>query len=143
MIKHLYKRAKKVDVESFFYMLDFNIMMKIVVGKKCFEEEELDLDKITKGKLDDLKQIFGPFVNMALGDYFPYFRWLTYYGVEKPLIKVHKKRDAFIQALLDTHQNNYNPVPGGEISRYINDVLLKLRESEPEFYITMLSKELF
>ncbi|KAK2660209.1 hypothetical protein Ddye_006742 [Dipteronia dyeriana] len=134
MIKHLYKRAQKVDVESFFYMLNFNIMMMIVAGKKCFEEEELDLDEIAKGKLDDLKQIFGPFENMALGDYFPYLRWLTYFGVEKQLIKVHKKRDAYIQALLDTLQNNYNPVPGGEISRPIIDVLLKLRESEPEFY---------
>ncbi|TXG52484.1 hypothetical protein EZV62_021653 [Acer yangbiense] len=138
MIKHLYKRARKVDVESFFYMLDFNIMMKIVAGKKCFEEEELDLDKITKGKLDDLKQIFGPFLNMALGDYFPYLRWLTYYGVEKQEIKIHKKRDAFIQALLDTHQNNNST--GGETSRPIIDVPLKLRESEPEFYTNNVVK---
>ncbi|KAK3231290.1 hypothetical protein Dsin_003171 [Dipteronia sinensis] len=98
-------------------------------GKKCFEEEELELDKITKGKLDDLKQTFGPSVNMALGDYFPYLRWLTYYGVEKQEIKIHKRRDAFIQALLDTHQNNNR-----ETSRPIIDVLLNLQESEPEFY---------
>ncbi|TXG55846.1 hypothetical protein EZV62_017159 [Acer yangbiense] len=71
MIKHLYKRSLegvwKVDVKSFFSMLDFNIMMKMVAGKKCFEEEELDFDKITKGKLVDLEQTFGPSVNMALG----------------------------------------------------------------------------
>ncbi|KAK3231294.1 hypothetical protein Dsin_003175 [Dipteronia sinensis] len=90
-IKHLYKRVQKIDVESFFYILDFNIMMKIVAGKKCFEEEELDFDKITKGKMHDLKQIFDPLVNMALGDYFPYLRWLTYYGVEKQMIKFTKR----------------------------------------------------
>ncbi|KAK0577268.1 hypothetical protein LWI29_030456 [Acer saccharum] len=136
MIKHLYKRSLegvwKVDVKSFFYMLDFNIMMKMVAGKKCFEEEELDLDKITEGKLVDLEQTFGPSVNMALGDYFPYLRWLTYYGVEKQEIKFHKKRDAFIQALLDKHQNNNSS--SRETSRPIIDVLLNLQESEPEFY---------
>ena len=69
---------------------------------------------------------------MALGDYFPYYKWLTYDGVEKQEIKIHKKRDAFIQALLDTHQSNNNS--GGETSRPIVDVLLNLQESEPEFY---------
>ncbi|KAK1562150.1 hypothetical protein Q3G72_007159 [Acer saccharum] len=104
----------------------------MVAGKKCFEEEELDLDKITEGKLVDLEQTFGPSVNMALGDYFPYLRWLTYYGVEKQEIKFHKKRDAFIQALLDKHQNNNSS--SRETSRPIIDVLLNLQESEPEFY---------
>ncbi|KAL5780165.1 hypothetical protein ACOSQ2_010902 [Xanthoceras sorbifolium] len=114
MIKHLCKRSfegvvlRKVNVKSFFYLLDFNIMLKMVAGKRCFEEEELDLDKTTKGKLDDLKETFGPFLNMALGDYFPYLRWLTYYGVEKQQMKTHKKRDAFIQALLDARQNKNN-----------------------------------
>ncbi|KAH7567481.1 hypothetical protein JRO89_XS07G0080100 [Xanthoceras sorbifolium] len=145
MIKHLCKRSfegvvlRKVDVKSLFYLLDFNIMLKMVAGKRCFEEEDLDLDETTKGKLDDLKETFGLFLYMALGDYFPYLRWLTYYGVEKQQMNIHKKRDAFIQALLDAHQNNNNPlmtstVPGGEISRPIIDVLLKLHESEPEFY---------
>ena len=59
MIKHLYKRSLegvwKADVKSFFSTLHFNIMMEMVAGKKCFEEEELDLDKITKGKLVDLE----------------------------------------------------------------------------------------
>ncbi|KAK0572975.1 hypothetical protein LWI29_001150 [Acer saccharum] len=47
-------------------------------------------------------------------------------------IKIHKKRDAFIQALLDTYQNNNSS--GGETSRPIIDVLLNLQESEPGFY---------
>ncbi|KAH7567482.1 hypothetical protein JRO89_XS07G0080300 [Xanthoceras sorbifolium] len=150
MIKHLCKRSfegvvlRKVNVKSFFYLLDFNIMLKMVAGKRCFEEE-LDLDKTTKGKLDDLKETFGPFLNMALGDYFPYLRWLTYYGVEKQQMKTHKKRDAFIQALLDARQNKNNSlmnssVPGGEINLPIIDVLLKLHESEPEFYTNNVIK---
>ncbi|KAJ0091400.1 hypothetical protein Patl1_13992 [Pistacia atlantica] len=139
MVKHLFKSSlkgpKKVDVKAFFYMLDFNIIMRMVAGKKCIEEEEIDKDE-AKGKMDEMTRIFRPDVTMALGDYFPFLRWLTYFGVERKLVKLHHKRDALTQALLDAHRNSEKSRSVGdtEVSGTIVDVMLKLQESEPDFY---------
>ncbi|KAK1554083.1 hypothetical protein Q3G72_007574 [Acer saccharum] len=116
--------------------------MRMVAGKRCFEDDELDLE-ITKGKLDDLVEMFGPIVTVALGDYFPFLRWLTYYGEERRLLKIHKRKDTFIQALLDAHQNttsSFTSVDDRKTSQTIIDVMLKLKESEPEFYTTYAIK---
>lgn len=118
-----------VNVKSLFYMVDYNIMMKILAGKRYFEKEELEFEN-SKGKLDDLRRIFSPFMSFAFGDYIPYLRWLTYYGAERQILKIHGKRDAFLQNLIDQHRNS---ISDGQ-SRPIVDVLLKLQESEPEFY---------
>nr|QNN89100.1 cytochrome P450 [Azadirachta indica] len=145
MTKHLFKSTfegfREVDVKSLLYKLDFNIMMKMVTGKRCFEEEELATD-IAKDKLDKLNHIFSPITPMAFGDYFPFLRWLTFYGAEKKIQEKHRKRDAFLQSLIDEHRkNNSSPsVTGGEIGRTLIDVMLKLQESEPEFYTDNMIK---
>ncbi|KAL5777667.1 hypothetical protein ACOSP7_010593 [Xanthoceras sorbifolium] len=139
MINHLYKRSfkevKKVEVKTLFYSLAFNIVMKMAAGIRWFEDEELDSD-ISKGKLVDLVKMFTPPLTMALGDYFPFLRWLTYYGEERKLLKNHKRKDAFIQALLDAHQNNSSltSTDGQKTGQTLIDVMLKLQESEPELY---------
>ncbi|KAK2660200.1 hypothetical protein Ddye_006733 [Dipteronia dyeriana] len=81
LIKHLYKNSFKgvikVDVKTLFYSLAFNMAMKMVAGKRCFEYEELLEDsETTKGKLDDLVEMFSPLLTVSLGDYFPFLRWL-------------------------------------------------------------------
>ncbi|KAI9200758.1 hypothetical protein LWI28_012891 [Acer negundo] len=102
----------------------------MVACKWYFEDDVLDLE-ITKGKLDDLLEMFDPIATVALGDYFPFLRWLTYYGEERRLLKIHKGKDTCIQALIDAHQNTTSS---------ILDVMLKLKESEPEFYTNDLIK---
>lgn len=139
MIKHLFERslkgAKEVDVRAFLYVLDFNIIMRMVAGNRCIEKEKIDTDE-AKAKMDELTRIFRPDITSALGDYFPFLRWLSYFGVERKLVKLHKKRDAFTQRLVDAHRNSKKPssVDDIEIKGAVVDVMLKLQESEPEFY---------
>lgn len=97
-----------------------------------------------KDKLAELKQWFSPFEPLALGDYFPFLRWLTRHGAEKKIQNNHKKRDAFLQAMLDGHQN-LNKTPsvssgGSQTDQSIIDVMLKLKEFEPQFYIDEVMK---
>lgn len=144
MIKHLHKMSnmkgveKLVDVKTLLYMLDFNIIMRMVSGTRCFEFEEEGLmgSDAAKAKLDDLRKMFSPEMSMALGDYFPFLRWFSYFGLEKKLIKLHKKRDVFLQALLDAHPNpnKTHSVSDGESGGTILGALLKLQESQFEFY---------
>lgn len=147
MTKYLFKRSSQgvvtVELSSFLYMLDFNVIMKMVAGNRCFEENEIDTDR-GRDKLAELKQWFSPFEPLALGDYFPFLRWLTRHGAEKKIHNKHKKRDAFLQAMLDGHQN-LNKTPsvssgGSQTDQSIIDVMLKLKEFEPQFYIDEVMK---
>lgn len=65
----------------------------------------------------------------ALGDYFPFLRWFTFYGAEQKIRKLRRKRDDFAQALLDEQRK-----ADRKIVPTLIDSLLKLQESEPEFY---------
>lgn len=135
MMKQLYtlssRGIRKVDARVLFYSLSFNIVAKTVVGKRWFVDEEIDSEE-TKRKVYDLVEMFSPLVPMALGDYFPFMRWLSFYGVERKQLKTHKRKDRFIQALLDTHQKS---PPVQTVTTYI-DVLFGLQESEPEYFTT-------
>lgn len=139
VIKHLFKSSfagvKEVDVKSLVYQLDFNIIMKMVTGKRSFQEEEMATN-VAKNKLDELNQMFGPVASKSLGDYFPFLRWLTFYGAEKKLREKHIKREAFLQSLIDEHRktNSSTSVTSGEIGHTLIDAMLKLQESEPNFY---------
>lgn len=131
MAKHLFqssfKDVQKVDVKSLLYKLDFNIVIRMVAGKRCFEEDEMNTD-IAKDKLDELNQTFTPLTPTALGDYFPFLRWFTFYGAEQKIRKLRRKRDDFAQALLDEQRK-----ADRKIVPTLIDSLLKLQESEPEF----------
>lgn len=39
--------------------------------------------EMTRSRVDDVKRTFSPTMAIALGDYFPFIRWLTFNGVEK------------------------------------------------------------
>ncbi|KAJ4701681.1 Cytochrome P450 [Melia azedarach] len=105
------------------------------IGKRSFQEEEMATN-VAKNKLDELNQMFGPVASKSLGDYFPFLRWLTFYGAEKKLREKHIKREAFLQSLIDEHRktNSSTSVTSGEIGHTLIDAMLKLQESEPNFY---------
>ncbi|KAM7517023.1 hypothetical protein LguiA_006606 [Lonicera macranthoides] len=131
----------KVDLKSFFYMLSFNIMMKMLLGNRYFEEDELDSIN-NRDKYDYVKQIFSPSVASALGDFFPFMKWFTFLGVARKNTSVHKRRDLFAQTLIDTHKRNRSSSPREDTGRpkTIIDVMLSLQELEPEFYTDDLIK---
>lgn len=116
--------------------------MRMVAGERCFAEEEvMDMEK-AKGKLYDLLKMFTPFLPRAFGDLFPFLRWFTRrFGVEKKISEIHYMSDCFVQGLIDAHRNhNHNAETDADINRTIVDVMLKLQESEPEFYTDTVIK---
>lgn len=122
-----------MDMKSFFYVLTYNIMMKMVTGNRYFDEYKLDLEE-NKAKYDYLRLIFNPTGETALGDFFPFLRWLTYYGAEKKMEKVRHLRDAFAQDLIGRQRNTQTSTTDGEKKQTIIDILLSLQKSDPEFY---------
>jgi len=126
-----------VEVNSLFYMLTFNIMMRMVYGERYFEGHELESEK-GRAKFNDTKLIFGPPSGPCVGDFFPFLKFVSsLIGVMK-FKRLQKKRDVFKQNLIDTHRRKKRSCStteeGDEKRKSIIEVMLLLQESEPELY---------
>ncbi|OVA15923.1 Cytochrome P450 [Macleaya cordata] len=139
----------KVDMKSMFMEMMFNVMMRIVAGKRCFHDEEKMGVEEKKMEMEILRELFIPNLAMNLGDLFPVLRWLGFItGVEKKLVDVHRKRDAFLQDLIEEHRRKEKDDSDSSFSlitsvveegekkkkKTLIDVLLRLQEFEPEIY---------
>lgn len=88
---------------------------------------------------DIVEETFKVSGSTNLADFFPALRL-----GERRLVRLHKKRDAYFQSLVDEHKRNgnanddHNAQEGGEgingEKKSIIDVLLSLQRSDPEYY---------
>ncbi|KAI3834245.1 hypothetical protein MKX03_030052 [Papaver bracteatum] len=89
----------KVEMKSLFLELVFNVMVRIVAGKKVIDYGNGEDKK--KIELDNLREIFVPNMSMNLVDLFPVLKWVNFIiGFDKKLAYVHRKRDAYLQNLV-------------------------------------------
>ncbi|ONK64787.1 uncharacterized protein A4U43_C07F29920 [Asparagus officinalis] len=122
-----------VEMKPRLFELVLNVMMAMVTGKRCCEVEKA---KMLREMVEETFEVSGA-ANLA--DFFPALRM-----GEKKLLRLHKKRDAFAQALLDEHRKN-NDVDndrkgqeggGGREGKKTSviDAMLSLQRNEPENY---------
>ncbi|KAH7846315.1 hypothetical protein Vadar_012431 [Vaccinium darrowii] len=130
-------RNRKVEVNSMFFFLTFNIMMKMVSGRRYFEGDELDSEK-ERNEFNDIREIFSVPPSLAAGDFFPFLNFVSSLMGNAKIKRLHKKRDEFMQNLIDTQRRKKRsssvPEEGDEKTKNIIHVMLSLQESEPEFY---------
>ncbi|KAL0315608.1 UNVERIFIED_CONTAM: cytochrome [Sesamum radiatum] len=111
--------------------LTFNVIMRMVAGKRYFgEDEENDEAKQFREIIDQVFTLGGV---SNPGDFFPVFRWIDYKGYEETLMRVTEKMDAFLQGLIDEHKRDKS-------RNTMIDHLLSLQESEPEYYTDVMIK---
>ncbi|XP_058222410.1 cytochrome P450 81Q32-like isoform X2 [Rhododendron vialii] len=146
LAKKLFARGnrKPAEVNSLFYVLTFNIMMKMVSGERYFEGDELESEK-GRVEFNDIKQTFAPLSGPAVGDFFPFLEFLSNVIGRVKSERLQRKRDAFMQNLVDAQRRRKKrscPVTeeGDEKRKNIIDVMLMLQESEPEFYTDAVIK---
>ncbi|KAK6116270.1 hypothetical protein DH2020_049992 [Rehmannia glutinosa] len=125
--------ARKVDLNYLVSIYSINHMMRAVAGKPCVAEEEIG-GELGKEKLKRIRGIFSGSLSQGMCDFFPVLRWIGYKGMEKNLISLHKKRDEFLQDLIDEIKGKTDVF--GEVKRNSSliETLLSLQVSEPEFY---------
>ncbi|KAK9165855.1 hypothetical protein Scep_001046 [Stephania cephalantha] len=139
-IKHLVERLnvgfdesrafKKLDLKSVFLELMFNVMMRFSTGKRFFE---VGMDGDEKKRLiDTLTKILVPNTKMGLGDFFPLLTWFKFLKLDQKLIDLHKKRDDFLQSLINKHRNHDPSISTNDTT--LMGTLLSLQKSEPEYY---------
>ncbi|KAF8406250.1 hypothetical protein HHK36_008335 [Tetracentron sinense] len=132
--------SQKVDLRSMLFHLTFNIMMGMVSGKRCFGEGAVDVE-VGQRFLEILKEtsVIVPSMLMSLCDFLPILRWVGFQGMEKKIVSLKKKRDDFLQDLIDDERRkrqikSSTTITEAEKKKTIIGALLPIQEAEPEHY---------
>ncbi|PIA43387.1 hypothetical protein AQUCO_01900041v1, partial [Aquilegia coerulea] len=128
-----YSKLKKLELKSKFNDLVFNNITKMIGLKRYYGEDVKDEDfeeaKLFKEIMKETVELIG---SPYIGDYLPMLRWLDFKGVENKMIKLKKKRDCFLESVIDEHRR-MKANGNGEGNTTI-DVLLSMQEREPDYY---------
>nr|UUY85544.1 camptothecin hydroxylase [Camptotheca acuminata] len=150
LLCHLFKFSKsgtqKIQLKYWFSLLTFNIITRLVAGKRCVRDAVAGTD-LGKQILEELKGKFVSIMPLNMCDFFPILRWFGYKGLEKILIRLQKERDEFLQGLIDevrrkrTCSANIN-IATNRAKTTLIETLLSLQESEPDFFYDTVIKSI-
>ena len=130
----------KVEMKSTLSDLTFNIIMRMVAGKRYYGDEVSDVEEAKQFR-KIMKEAFSYGGAANPGDFLPFLNWFGSEGYEKRVMRVAKTIDAFLQGLIDEHRSRKleSYYMGGNNSTMI-DHLLSLQESQPEYYTDQIIK---
>ncbi|CAJ1929446.1 unnamed protein product [Sphenostylis stenocarpa] len=125
---------RKVELRPMFTELTFNVVMRMVCGKRYYGEEFDGTNAEEAKKFREIMNEISQFgLGSNLGDFVPLFR---VFSSHKKFRKVGEKLDAFFQGLIDEHRNKK------ESSNTMIGHLLSSQESQPEYYTDQIIKGL-
>ncbi|KAK9165857.1 hypothetical protein Scep_001048 [Stephania cephalantha] len=134
----------KVDMKSLFFRMTFDVVMRIVVGKRCFGDDEGE----NKRMMEFVRETLAPAMPMTLGDFLPLLRWFRVVKEEREMVHVQKKRDEFLQSIVDEYKSLWRRTTSDTDSssesreKTLMDYLLSLQEEEPQQYTDQIVKGL-
>ncbi|KAH7523697.1 hypothetical protein FEM48_Zijuj06G0039300 [Ziziphus jujuba var. spinosa] len=141
------KQGVVVDMRQAFFELTRNIMMRMIAGKRYYGDEVVeDLKEAMR-----FREIQEETVRLSgksnLGDFLPFVRWIGgSKRLEKSLMELQRKRDGFLQDLIEEHRRTASriandccspspsPSKSKERRKTMLEVLLSLQQMEPEYY---------
>ncbi|MCL7021569.1 hypothetical protein MKW94_027165, partial [Papaver nudicaule] len=141
MMYQLYQRSlsassvdifHEVDLKSMFFELGFNIIMKIVSGKRYDGDKKWSFDSL-------VRESFLPKTLVHMVDFLPVLQWIDYQSTEKKLKQVKKNKDAFLNELIQEYLENRNRADNDADERKTEhksliEVLMSRQQDEPETY---------
>ncbi|KAL7231842.1 hypothetical protein ACSBR2_009968 [Camellia fascicularis] len=141
LLRRLYRNSSRdfarVELKSKFSELTFNIIMRMIAGKRYYGDDDEELSNNEEAK--EFRGIVRQAVQYAgasyPGDFLPVLRWIDYQSFEKNLGILYKKMDALLQGLIDEHRRDRS-------KNTMIDHLLSLEESQPEYYTDDIIKGL-
>ncbi|KAL4607285.1 hypothetical protein ACB092_09G162200 [Castanea dentata] len=117
----------KVELKSLLSELTFNIIMRMVAGKRYYGYgEAVKGEKEARQFREIMKEIVAIARKPGPGQFVPMLRWIDYGGLEKRMMGLSKRMDEFMQGLIDEKR--------GKEGNTMIDHLLSLQRSQPEYY---------
>ncbi|THG21369.1 hypothetical protein TEA_003672 [Camellia sinensis var. sinensis] len=131
LLRKLYRHSShdfaRVELKSKFSELTFNIIMRMIAGKRYYGDDDLSNNEEAQEFREIVRQAFEYGGASYPGDFLPILKWIDYQSFEKNLRRLHKKMDDFLQGLIDEHRRDKS-------KNTMIDHLLSLQESQPEYY---------
>nr|KYP60203.1 Isoflavone 2'-hydroxylase [Cajanus cajan] len=129
---------KKVALRPRLTEMTFNAMMRMISGKRYYGD---DCDVTDAEEAKQFREIISEMLSLLgannKGDFLPLLRLFDFDDLEKRLKRIAKRADAFLQSLIEEHRSGKH----GNADTMI-DHLLKLGESQPEYYSDHMIKGL-
>ncbi|CAN6721677.1 unnamed protein product [Malus baccata var. baccata] len=122
-----------LDMKSTFFELTLNVLMRMIAGKRYYGEqtEKSEEAQLFKEIVIETFELSGA---TNIGDFMPVLKHLGVTGLEKKLVLLQKRRDKFMQNLIEEHRKLQRGSVSEQRSKSMVDVLLDLKETEPEYY---------
>ncbi|RDX91407.1 Cytochrome P450 82A3, partial [Mucuna pruriens] len=94
-----------VDLKQWFSHLTFNIVLRMVIGKRYFSATTVDDEKAQRcvKAVKEFMRLLGVF---TVGDAIPYLRWFDFGGHEKAMKETAKELDENLGEWLEEHRQN-------------------------------------
>ncbi|KAF2290809.1 hypothetical protein GH714_015569 [Hevea brasiliensis] len=132
----------KVELKPMLMELTFNIIMRMVAGKRYYGEEETGKNKAEAMEFREMiAEVFEYAGASYLGDFLPFLQWIDYQGYLKRAMRLGKRTDRLLQDLIDEHRCDEKASSERRNNTMI-DHLLSLQESKPEYYADEIIKGL-
>ncbi|XP_073293861.1 cytochrome P450 81Q32-like [Primulina huaijiensis] len=135
LLRKLYQKSQhdfsRVELKSLLSELSFNIIMRMVAGKRYFGVSEDDEQAKEYRELIKKAFMYGGISNPA--DFFPVLKWIDYDGKVKGMKRMGKEMDTFLQGLINGHRRD-------KIKTTMIGHFLDMQESQPEYYTDSIIK---
>nr|ADD84651.1 CYP81B36 [Scoparia dulcis] len=143
MIKKLNRASdekKPVDMKEVCFELTMNVVMRMIAGKRYYGENVEDVEEAKRFQeiVKETLRLGGT----SMGDFLPIVRWLGIGGAEKGLAELQRKRDGFMQELVEECKRRIRNSSGDSGPMTMIEMLLPLQEKEPEYYTDKLIRSL-
>ncbi|XP_038902241.1 cytochrome P450 81Q32-like [Benincasa hispida] len=128
-----------VELEPMLLDLTFNIVMRMVGGKKFCEENNKNVSEdegYSKRFRELVTQIMAHGGSTNPGDFIPLWNWIDPTGYNKRLMKLGRRSDEVLQGLIDEIRNQEDE--GINMIQH----LLRLQNTDPEYYSDQVIKGL-
>ncbi|KDP45416.1 hypothetical protein JCGZ_09665 [Jatropha curcas] len=146
LLKNLFANSQtsftKMEMRSRLSGLSFNIILRMISGKRYFGAEVENLE-VAKRFGDIARETTAVSGASNPGDFLPFLQWIDFKGLKKTMVRLHKDWDEFCQGLIDEHRKNKNSSSQERgRSKTLIDNMLSLQESEPKSYSDEIIKGL-
>ncbi|KAI5443211.1 hypothetical protein KIW84_012030 [Lathyrus oleraceus] len=93
-----------VELKKWFAQLTLNMVLRMVVGKRCFGDVDVENKEEAKRFLENIRDFMRLIGTFTVGDGVPFLKWLDLGGHEKEMKKCAKKFDVMLNEWLEEHR---------------------------------------
>ncbi|KAL6574786.1 hypothetical protein OROMI_012071 [Orobanche minor] len=133
-----------LEVKSALFEFMFNVLTRMITGKRYYgknAENSKEAKLFEEIAIETSKVAF----ETNVVDFLPLMKWFGFNNVENKLISIHKKRDRFMQKVIDDNrtmlESDYS-CSADVKKKTMVEVLLDLQRSEPTYYTDETIKNL-